>query len=118
MACGEIGKVLTFTFNMGQILVTILMRLNKLIRTKNWTLSLLNQRTRKLHCGVAAGLDKTSLAEMQIRLGEGITGTVALTWEPMLVPNEHKDPRFSSRVNDLTGFVTHSLIRLPSKLQG
>jgi diguanylate cyclase (GGDEF)-like protein len=118
MTCVEIGKALTSTLNMGQILVIMLKRLNKLIRAKNWTLFLLNPRTRKLHFEVVVGLDKTSLGEMQIRLGEGIAGTVALTGEPILVPDVHKDPRFSCRVDDLTGFVTHSLICLPLKLRG
>ena len=38
MTCVEIGKALTSTLNMEQILVIILKRLNKLIRAKNWTL--------------------------------------------------------------------------------
>jgi diguanylate cyclase (GGDEF)-like protein len=118
MTCVEIGKALTSTLNMEQILVIILKRLNKLIRAKNWSLFLLDPRTRKLHFEIVVGLDKTSLGEMQIRLGEGIAGTVALTGEPMLVPDVHKDPRFSCRVDDLTGFVTHSLICLPLKLRG
>jgi len=118
MTCVEIGKALASTLNMEQILVIILKRLNHLIRAKNWTLFLLDPQTRKLRFEVVVGLDKMSLLDMQIRLGEGIAGTVALTGEPMLVPDVHKDPRFSSRVDDLTGFVTRSLICLPLKLRG
>ncbi len=118
MTCVEIGKALTSTLNMKQILVIILKRLNKLIRAKNWTLFLLDPKTRKLHFEVVVGLDKTSLGDMQIRLGEGVAGTVALTGEPMLVPDVHKDPRFSDRVDHVTGFITRSLICLPLKLRG
>jgi diguanylate cyclase (GGDEF)-like protein len=118
MTCVEIGKALTSTLNMEQILVIILKRLNKLIRAKNWTLFLLDPQTGKLHFEVVVGLDKKSLGDMQIRLGEGIAGTVALTGEPMLVPDVHKDPRFNNRVDDLTGFITRSLICLPLKLRG
>ena len=118
MTCVEIGKALTSTLNMEQILVIILKRLNQLIRAKNWTIFLLDPQTRKLHFEVVMGLDKTSLGDMQIRLGEGIAGTVALTGEPMLVPDVHKDPRFSGRVDHVTGFVTRSLICLPLKLRG
>ncbi len=118
MTCVEIGKALTSTLNMNQILFIILKRLNKLIRAKNWTLFLLDPQTRKLHFEVVVGLDKSSLGNMGIKLGEGIAGTVALTGEPVLVPDVHKDPRFSKRIDDHTGFVTHSLICLPLKLRG
>ena len=118
MTCVEIGKALTSTLNMGQILVIMLKRLNKLIRAKNWTLFLLDPQTRKLHFEVVVGLDKTSLGDMQIRVGEGIAGTVALTGEPMLVPDVRKDPRFSGRVDHVTGFITRSVICLPLKLRG
>jgi diguanylate cyclase (GGDEF)-like protein len=118
MTCVEIGKALTSTLDMERILVIILKRLNKLIRAKNWSLFLLDPQTRKLHFEVVVGLDKRSLGNMQIRLGEGIAGTVALTGEPILVPDVHKDPRFNGRVDHVTGFITRSLICLPLKLRG
>ncbi len=114
----EIGKALTSTFNMDQILIIILKRLSELIRAKNWTLFLLDPESMELYFEVVVGLDKGSLAEVRIPLGEGIAGTVASTGEPILVPEVRRDPRFSNRVDDLTGFVTHSLICLPLKMQG
>lgn len=118
LTCVEIGKALTSTFNMDQILVIILTRVSELIRAKNWTLFLLDQETKSLYFEVVVGLDKPSLKEVQIKLGEGIAGTVALTGAPILVADAQNDPRFSNRVDDLTGFITHSLICLPLKLQG
>jgi diguanylate cyclase (GGDEF)-like protein len=118
MTCVEIGKALTSTFNMDQILIIILKRLSELIKAKNWTLFLLDPETEELYFGVVVGLDKGSLADVRIGLGEGIAGTVALTGEPILVPEVRQDTRFSNRVDDLTGFVTHSIICLPLKMQG
>ena len=118
MTCVEIGKALTSTFNMDQILIIILKRLSELVRAKNWTLFLLDPETQELYFEVVVGLDKGSLADVRIQLGEGIAGTVALTGEPMLVPEVRSDPRFSNRVDDLTGFVTRSIICLPLKMQG
>ena len=118
MTCVEIGKALTSTFNMDQILIIILKRLSELIKAKNWTLFLLDSKSRKLYFEVVVGLDKGSLADVRIQLGEGIAGTVAQTGEPILVPDVQKDPRFSNRVDDLTGFVTRSIICLPLKMQG
>jgi diguanylate cyclase (GGDEF)-like protein len=118
LTCVEIGKALTSTFNMDQILVITLKRLSELIRANNWTLFLLDPVTGELYFEVVVGLDKQSLREVRIKLGEGIAGTVALTGEPILVPNVQEDPRFSNRVDDLTGFVTRSIICLPLKLRG
>ena len=118
MTCVEIGKALTSTFNMDQILIIILKRLSELVKANNWTLFLLDPKTEELYFGVVVGLDKGSLADVRIGLGEGIAGTVALTGEPILVPEVQQDTRFSNRVDDLTGFVTHSIICLPLKMQG
>jgi diguanylate cyclase (GGDEF)-like protein len=118
MTCVEIGKALTSTFNMDQILIIILKRLSELIKAKNWTLFLLDSNSQELYFEVVVGLDKGALVDVRIPLGEGIAGTVALTGEPILVPEVRKDSRFSNRVDDLTGFVTRSLICLPLKMQG
>lgn len=118
MTCVEIGKALTSTFNMEQILIIILKRLSELVRAQNWTLFLLDSEHRELRFEVVVGLDKNSLTDVRIKLGEGVVGTAALTGEPVLVPNVSMDSRFSSRVDSLTGFVTHSLICLPLKMQG
>jgi diguanylate cyclase (GGDEF)-like protein len=118
LTCVEIGKALTSTFSMDQILLIILKRLSGLIKASNWTLFLLDQVTQQLRFELVVGLDKGSLSDVSIKLGEGIAGTAALTGEPILVPDVRSDPRFSNRLDDLTGFVTRSLICLPLKMQG
>jgi diguanylate cyclase (GGDEF)-like protein len=118
LACMEIGKAVTSTLNMEELLVTILTRLSELVKAKNWTLYLLDQQTGELRFEVVVGLDTERLAGVRIRLGEGIAGQAALTGEPILVPARvHEDPRFSGRVDLLTGFTTQSLICLPLKIQ-
>jgi diguanylate cyclase (GGDEF)-like protein len=113
----EIGKAVTSTFNMDQILATILERLQELIPANNWSLLLLEPETRTLRFEVAVGLDTGVLADVRIPLGEGIAGTVAATGEPLLVEEVSADSRFSRRVDELTGFVTRSLICLPLKIR-
>jgi diguanylate cyclase (GGDEF)-like protein len=118
LTCVEIGKAVTSTLNMEEILVTILKRLSELIKAKNWTLYLLDQQTGELRFEVVVGLDTGRLADVRIKLGEGIAGQAALTGEPIMVPEGvHGDPRFSRRVDELTGFTTRSLICLPLTIQ-
>ncbi len=118
LTCVEIGKAITSTLNMHQILKIIMKRISELIRAKNWTLYLLDPERQELYFEVVVGLDKRLLSDVRMNLGEGIAGTAALTGEPVLVPgNVQNDPRFSKRVDDITGFVTRSLICLPLKVQ-
>lgn len=118
MTCVEIGKALTSTFNMEEILRIVLERLSELIPAKNWTIFLLDPKTRELKFEVVAGVEKEALSHLRVKLGEGIAGTVAETGEPILVEDVRKDPRFSPKADRLTGFVTRSIICLPLKIQG
>lgn len=46
--------------------------------------------------------------------GEGIVGNVILTGESVIVEDCSKDPNFASRVDDSTGFVTRTMICVPT----
>jgi diguanylate cyclase (GGDEF)-like protein len=117
MTCVEIGKALTSTFNMEEILVTTVRRLSELVPASNWSLLLADPRSRDLGFEVVVGLDPSSVAHVRIPWGEGIAGIVAATGEPILVEDVRRDPRFSARVDGLTGFQTRSIICLPLKIQ-
>ena len=113
----ELGKAVTATLNLERILVIIFERLNQMIRAKNWTLFLLESETNELRFELVAGLKDYSLSKVRIKMGEGIAGTVAQTGKPILLPDVSRDPRFSQKIDELTGFVTRSLICLPLKIQ-
>jgi diguanylate cyclase (GGDEF)-like protein len=119
MTCFEISKAVASTLNMKEILSIILRRLSELILAQNWTLYLLDEEKKELSFEVVVGLQMNSVSDVRIRLGEGIAGAVALCGEPILVARDvHKDRRFSKKVDDMTGFVTRSLICLPLKIEG
>jgi diguanylate cyclase (GGDEF)-like protein len=113
----ELGKAVTSTLNLERILVIIFERLSQMIRANNWTLFLLEPDGQALRFELVAGLKDHSLSNVRIKVGEGIAGTVAQTGEPIRVPDVRQDPRFSQKIDTLTGFVTRSLICLPLKIQ-
>jgi diguanylate cyclase (GGDEF)-like protein len=118
LVCVEIGKAVTSSLNMDEILVTILKRLSELIKAKNWSLYLVDPGRRELRFEVVVGLDRDVMGDVRIKVGEGIAGLTALTGEPILVADRvQDDPRFDRRVDELTGFTTRSLICLPLKMQ-
>ena len=116
IACVELGKAVTSTLDRDEILEIILNRLSQLIRAQNWTLYLMDESHKELQFQIVVGLDGRDVTEMRLKLGEGLAGMVALTGEPVLVPDTSKEPRFDHRVDSQTGFSTHSLITLPLKL--
>ncbi|MBP3729817.1 MAG: ATP-binding cassette domain-containing protein, partial [Lachnospiraceae bacterium] len=74
---------------------------------------MINQEDRRVYAMLNAG--KTDITGYSVDLGEGIAGTVAQSGITELVEDASKDPRFSSTVDEETGFVTRSLICVPLK---
>lgn len=103
---------------MEEIVETILERISQLVPAKNWSLLLLDETKGELFFQVAVGLDEEITKDIRIALGEGVAGTVALTGEPLVVRDVEEEPRFTSKVDALSGFRTRSLICLPLKLRG
>ena len=113
-SCVEIGKAVTATLNVDQIMHIILNRMSELIPARNWTLYLVDPVDQTLGFEVVVGLDNTPLENFRIQPGEGIAGQVAQTGLPVLIPRDvYSDSRFNAHVDRITGFKTESVICLP-----
>jgi Nif-specific regulatory protein len=53
------------------------------------------------------------LAEIRLRLGEGVAGWVAQTGESVVVPDSPHDARFEPRIDSMTGYTTDSMLAVP-----
>ncbi len=53
------------------------------------------------------------LAEIRLRLGEGVAGWVARNGQSVRVAEGATDPRFATRIDQLTGYQTQSLLAAP-----
>ena len=60
--------------------------------------------------------DDADAAGSRIPIGVGIAGTVAATGLPLNVGDAYEDPRFSSKLDAQTGFVTRSVLAWPISL--
>ncbi len=67
---------------------------------------------------VASGGRKESLVGLRMRHGEGIAGWVIDNDQTVSVGDAARDPRFCSRVDATSGFVTRSILCVPMKLRG
>ncbi len=118
LACIEFSKALVRAYDMETLLTAVLERIRILIPARNWSLLLIDPQTQELRFEVAVGVDPEQLKGIRLKVGEGIAGTVALTGEPIFIPDVDQDQRFSARADAVTGFETRSIIALPLKAQG
>jgi diguanylate cyclase (GGDEF)-like protein len=118
LACLELGKALAAELDSTRLLDTILKKVSALLPAERWSLLLLDETTGELHFELSVDLDPTIVKNVRLRLGEGIAGKVALEQKPMIVPEVRESIFFSARVDDLTGFVTKSILCVPLLFAG
>lgn len=109
----EIGKVLTSTLDIHEVLRRIMDKVQELLKPANWSLLLVDPKSQSLVFEVAKGPGAERLAGERIGLDEGIAGWVVSRGKPLLVEDVRKDPRFSSRFDAATLFTTRSILAAP-----
>lgn len=114
----EIGKTLTSTLDLKEVLSIIMQKISELLRPSNWSLLLLDEEKHELFFEIAVGENSDKLKSMRLAIGEGIAGWVAMTGESVLLTDVTKDSRFASRFDSVTHFQTHSVICVPLKSKG
>ncbi|MCL4558967.1 MAG: sensor domain-containing diguanylate cyclase [Deltaproteobacteria bacterium] len=114
----EIGKTLTSTLDLKEVLSIIMQKISELLRTSNWSLLLIDEERHELFFEIAVGENSDKLKNMRLAIGEGIAGWVAMTGEALLIPDVNKDPRFTTKMDDVTNFKTQSVICVPLRSKG
>ena len=118
MACLEVGKLLTSTLDLKEILGLIMIKVTQLIEAQNWSLLLRNPATGELTFEIVVGIHEKLIKGLCLARGEGIAGHVAETANPLFVSNVQEDTRFTPRIDALTEFRTESIVGLPLKIHG
>lgn len=111
----EIGKALTSTLDLREVLSAIMEKVSLLLRPKNWSLLLVDDETGDLTFEIAVSPAADRVKGIRLRRGEGIAGWVALHGEPLLIPDVSADPRFAVKVDEAAAFTTRSIVCVPLK---
>ena len=109
----EFSKVLVSAGDMETLLTAVLERIQALNPAANWSLLLLDPQTRELYFAVTVGVAPEHVKGLRLAPGEGIAGTVAQTGQPIFIPDVDQDPRFSARVDALTGVAARPSLPCP-----
>jgi len=98
---------------LDELLTLIVDGVARQLRAERATLFLLDRAKGEL-VSRAGHLD--DIAEIRLAAGEGVAGYVARTGKPTIANRD--DPRFSRRVDDVSGFRTESLAAAPLQVGG
>ncbi len=111
-AVAEIGKVLTSTLELPEVLKRILERVREILRPRRWSLLLVDE-TGRLRFEVVVGDGAEALRGRSLEPGEGVAGWVQETGEALHLADAGADPRWTPRFDDATGVQTRSLLAVP-----
>jgi diguanylate cyclase (GGDEF)-like protein len=117
-ALNEIGKALTSTLDLKEVLNLILDKVSMLLKPRNWSLWLMDEATKELVPEMVVGEGGEKIREMRVKPGEGVAGWVAEHGEAVLIPDVSKDPRFSDRFDKASQFQTVSILAAPLLWRG
>src|SRR5580658_9000129 len=98
----ELGKALTSSLQLDQVLRTIMEKINEVLRPDTWSLLLMDVEKNELYFQIATGRGAEALKDVRIKVGQGLAGWVAKSGEAVVVPDTSKDSRFFSQVDTKT----------------
>jgi diguanylate cyclase (GGDEF)-like protein len=90
----NLSKVLSATLDMEELFRLALHLIGRSLHVDAYSLMLLEERGERLVAKAAFGLPADGAVGLTLRVGEGISGLVAQTGQPMLVPDVSTEPRF------------------------
>lgn len=92
----QLNKELLSATSLPELLSLIMEITTKILFAKTASLWLVDKERKILLCKAAAGVDKDTLENTSLPLGEGISGWVAKYGIPQNIPDLQKDPRFKN----------------------
>lgn len=114
----SVGSSINSTLELDQLLKHLMESATKVMKARDSSLMLLDERTNELVFKIALGEKGSQVQEFRLRMGQGIAGQVALTGEPIVVSDASKDTRFDRSIDTATGFETKSIMCVPIELRG
>jgi len=113
----ELGKALTSSLQLDQVLRTIMEKIDEFLRPDNWSLLLLDEAKQELYFELAVGKASQALKDVRVKMGQGIAGWVAAHGETVVVPDTSKDTRFFAKVDEKTKTETRSIVAVPVRFR-
>ncbi len=108
----EVGRLLSSKLELPELLHAIMPLAARVVNADRASLLLVDPKTQELYFDVALGLDPEA-AKIRLKMGQGIAGTAAQRQKPIIINDARKDPRWFSKPDEESGYVTRSIIAVP-----
>jgi signal transduction histidine kinase len=109
-AMADIGIAMSSVVDIDILLDIIMRKVTDLMEAERSTLFLVDTERGELYSKLAQGI---TIREIRLKMGEGIAGYVASTYEAVISNDAYRDERFNSRIDQITGFTTKSILCIP-----
>src|SRR5438034_8703735 len=112
----ETGQMLAGTFELKEAMSRVLEMLDRHHGMIRGSVMLLAEDTNELRVVASHGLDEDGARRVKYQIGEGITGRVAQTGKPVVVPQISREPLFLDRLGERRKTLKHqelSFIAVP-----
>jgi diguanylate cyclase (GGDEF)-like protein len=114
----EVARALTANLELEPLLRAILSQMEEYFGPEQWSLLMLDEEAGELYYALHAGIDTENIADLRIKLGEGISGYVAATGNPLVVPDVNVDPDWSRFARQHPELHLQSIACLPIRHGG
>ncbi len=109
----EINAILSATLRLDIILNTLLDKAKEVCKAQASSIMRLDEEKQELFFHIIKGHESEALLGVRLKLGEGISGWVALNRQPVLVEDCTKDARFYRKADQKSSFITKSMMCVP-----
>jgi putative nucleotidyltransferase with HDIG domain len=109
----EVSKKVGSVPRMAQLLEKIIKMTQQTLKASASSVLLYGDNERELFFEVASGPVGKSLRRVKVSTQSGVAGWVARTGKPLIVNDVNRDQHFDRIVDEITGFVTRSIICVP-----
>lgn len=109
----EISIIINSTLDQDKLIRLVMEKAQSVMKAEASSVMLISKDGTYLECEVALGEVGDKVKKLQLKMGEGIAGWVAKHGKPQIIPDVLNDERFSSRVDNSTGFQTRSILAAP-----
>ncbi len=113
----ELGKALTSSLQLDQVLRTIMEKIDEFLHPDTWSMLLVDDVRQELYFELAIGKNARTLKDVRIKVGQGIAGWVAQQQQAVIVPDVSRDTRFFSKVDEKTKMETRSIVAVPVRFR-
>ena len=115
----EINSYITKSLEGEEVQKRILQQVKRLLHCDSSSVLLVDKETNRLKFAyLSKDEEGKQLLDVNLKMGEGIAGTVWSNGNPMIINDAQDDPRFSDKVDKKSNTQTNSVIAVPLTYKG